>query len=260
MFASRSMVLLALAGGCMFAQPPRHGGPPPGEFGFMRGEFGFAGKVVTGAPYSAQASRTFTQTLADGTHIQRSTTASMSRDSQGRTRNEETMSGMGRLGAASGTSRTTVFIHDPVASMSYVLDSTAHTVRQTKIAGQAQHPRGERPAGVGGPHARGGANVTTEDLGTQVIQGVNATGKRITRTVAAGVEGNDRAIQVVTETWTSPDLQVVVMSKTSDPRFGESTYQLTNITRAEPDPAMFTVPSGYTQVQGGPGRGPRAAQ
>ncbi|HMD48355.1 MAG TPA: hypothetical protein VKG79_04625, partial [Bryobacteraceae bacterium] len=99
------------------------------------------------------------------------------------------------------------------------------------------------------------------DLGTQVIQGVNATGKRITRTVAAGVEGNDRAIQVVTETWYSPDLQVVVMSKTSDPRFGESTYQLTNITRAEPDPTMFTVPSGYTVVQGGPGRrGPQAAQ
>jgi|SRR5271165_1344817 len=260
MFGSRSIVLLALAGACAFAQPPHRGGPPMGDFNFMHGEFGFAGKVVTGAPYTAQSSRTFTQTLADGTHIQRSNTASVARDSQGRTRNEETMSG--RPGAsAGGASKTTVFIHDPVASMSYVLDSTAHTVRQTKIAAQGQHPHGPRPDAAGGPHARGGANVTSEDLGTQVIQGVNATGKRITRTVAAGVEGNDRAIQVVTETWYSPDLQVVVMSKTSDPRFGESTYQLTNITRAEPDPTMFTVPSGYTVVQGGPGRrGPQAAQ
>ena len=87
-----------------------------------------------------------------------------------------------------------------------------------------------------------------------MIQGVNATGKRVTRTVAAGVAGNDRAIQVTTETWYSPDLQMVVMSKTSDPRFGESVYQLTNITRAEPDASLFAVPSGYTVVQGGPPR------
>jgi len=259
MLSSRSIVLLALAGVCAFAQLPRHPGPPPGDFAFMRGEFGFAGKLVTGAPYSAQVSRTFTQTLADGTHIQRSSTATVARDSQGRTRNEETMSSMGRLGAANGASRTTVFIHDPVASMSYVLDSNAKTVRQTQITA-SQHPHGPRPnaAGTGGPRAHS-ANAATEDLGTQVIQGVNATGKRVTHTVAAGVEGNDRAIQVVTETWYSPDLQLVVVSKTSDPRFGDSVYQLTNITRAEPDPTLFTVPSGYTLLQGGR-RGSPAAQ
>jgi hypothetical protein len=261
MFGSRSIALLALAGACAFAQPPHRGGPPPGDFAFMHGEFGFAGKVVAGAPYTAQASRTFTQTLADGTHIQRSNNATMSRDSQGRTRTEETMTNMGRLSASSGTPRTTVFIHDPVAGMSYVLDSNAHTARQTKIAAQGQHPHGVRPeAAGGGPHGRGGANVTTEELGTQVIQGVNATGKRVTRTLVAGAEGNDRSIQIVTETWMSPDLHVVVMSKTSDPRFGESSYQLTNITRAEPDPATFAVPAGYSVVQGGPGRrgGPAA--
>lgn len=259
MSGSRSMMLLALAGACAFAQPPRHGGPPPGDFAFMRGEFGFAGKVVTAAPYSAQASRTFTQTLADGTHIQRSSTASVARDSQGRTRNEETMPWMGRLGAANGTSRNTVFIQDPVASMSYVLDSNSKTVRQTKIAA-GQRPHGPRPDALsaGGPRARGGANVTSEDLGSQVVQGLNATGKRVTRTLAAGLEGNDRAIQIITETWYSPDLQVVVMSKTSDPRFGETTYQLTNITRAEPDPALFTVPAGFTLMQSGRRGGPPA--
>src|SRR5277367_826583 len=195
MFGSRSIALLALAGACAFAQPPHRGGPPPGDFAFMHGEFGFAGKVVPGAPYTAQASRTFTQTLADGTHIQRTNSATMSRDSQGRTRTDETMTNMGRLSASSGTPRTTVFIHDPVAGMSYVLDSNAHTARQTKIAAQGQHPHGVRPeAAGGGPHGRGGANVTAEELGTQVIQGVNATGKRVTRTLAAGAEGNDRSI------------------------------------------------------------------
>jgi hypothetical protein len=264
MFGSRSVMFLALAGACAFAQPPHRGmgAPPPGDFAFMHGEFGFAGKVVAGAPYSAQASTQFTQTLADGTHIQRSNTAIVARDSQGRTHSEQTVSSIGRLAASGGTPKTTVFIHDPVASMSYVLDSTAHTVRQMQIS---QHGRGAGAQTAGAkPHGRGGpanANATTEELGTQVIQGLNATGKRVTRTVAAGAAGNDRAIQVTTETWYSPDLQMVVMSKTSDPRFGESVYQLTNITRAEPDPTMFTVPSGYTVVQGGgPRHAPTAAQ
>jgi len=264
MFGVRSVTMLALAGACVFAQPPHRGmgGPPaggPGDFAFVRGEFGFSRKVVTGAPYSAQASTQFTQTLADGTHIQRSSSALLARDSQGRTRTEQTMSSIGPLAASGGTPRTTIFIHDPVASMSYVLDPNAHTVRQMQISqrgGQFQQQNGIAGAGTG-PRARGrrGANATTEDLGTQVIQGLNATGTRTTRTIAVGAAGNDRAIQVVTETWYSPDLQVVVMSKTSDPRFGESVYQLTNITRAEPDPASFAVPSGYTVMQGGPGRG-----
>ena len=165
------------------------------------------------------------------------------------------MSSIGPLAASGGTPRTTIFIHDPVASMSYVLDPNAHTVRQMQISqrgGQFQQNGTAELEPVPGRSRRRGANATTEDLGTQVIQGLNATGTRTTRSFAVGAAGNDRAIQVVTETWYSPDLQVVVMSKTSDPRFGESVYQLTNITRAEPDPASFAVPSGYTVMQGGP--------
>ena len=257
MFRPRSFVLIALASACALAQPPHRMGPPPGgpgDFAFVRGEFGFSRKVVTGAPYSAQASTQFTQTLADGTHIQRSSTSLLSRDSQGRTRTDQTMSSIGPLSTSGSAPRTTVFIHDPVAGMSYVLDPTAHTVRQMQIPSRAPGAGNNTSA----THTPRGANVTTEDLGTQVIQGINATGTRTTRTIAAGAAGNDKAIQVVTETWTSPDLQVVVMSKTTDPRFGESVYQLTNITRAEPDPTLFTVPSGYTVQQGGPGGpGPR---
>ncbi len=62
-----------------------------------------------------------------------------------------------------------------------------------------------------------------------MIQGVSAQGKRVTRAIPAGKEGNEKEIDIVTETWYSPDLQVVVMSKTSDPRFGESVYQLNAI-------------------------------
>jgi len=204
----------------------------------------------------------FTQTLADGTHIQRSSKANVARDSQGRTRTEETMSAIGRLAASGATSRTTVFIHDPVASMSYVLDPNSKTARQMQIASRDPQAHGRRPppgARPGPPPGSAGVSghglaAKTEDLGTQVVQGVNAQGKRVTRTIQAGQEGNDRAIDVVTETWFSPDLQVVVMSKTSDPRFGDSVYQLSNISRVEPDPALFSVPASYTVQQGRPSR------
>jgi hypothetical protein len=42
------------------------------------------------------------------------------------------------------------------------------------------------------------------------------------------------------------------MSKTSDPRFGDSTYQLNSIARAEPDPSLFAVPSDYAVTAGHP--------
>jgi len=93
-----------------------------------------------------------------------------------------------------------------------------------------------------------------------VIQGISAQGKRVTRVISPGQEGNEKEIDIVTETWYSPDLQVVIQSKTSDPRFGETTYQLNGLSRAEPDPALFTVPAGYAMKERASFRAPAAAQ
>ena len=93
------------------------------------------------------------------------------------------------------------------------------------------------------------------DLGTQVIDGINATGKSITHTIPAGTIGNAQPIVDKVEIWTSPDLQVVVLSKRSDPRMGQSTYSLSSIQRSEPDASLFQVPTGYTVEDAGPGRG-----
>jgi hypothetical protein len=89
-------------------------------------------------------------------------------------------------------------------------------------------------------------NVTRESLGPQNIEGVAATGTRATTTIAAGAIGNLQPIQVVSEQWFSPDLQVLVMTKHNDPRTGETTYRLQSIVRAEPDRSLFTVPPDYT--------------
>jgi hypothetical protein len=73
-----------------------------------------------------------------------------------------------------------------------------------------------------------------------------ATGTRTTTTLPAGEIGNAQEIKVVSEQWFSDELQVLVMTKHSDPRSGETIYRLTNILRAEPDPSLFTVPADYT--------------
>lgn len=88
-------------------------------------------------------------------------------------------------------------------------------------------------------------DVRTEKLGTKEFDGVAAEGTRTTMTIPAGEIGNVRAIDITSERWYSPELRVVVFSRRSDPRFGDTTYRLTNIVRAEPDPALFQIPPDY---------------
>jgi hypothetical protein len=90
-----------------------------------------------------------------------------------------------------------------------------------------------------------GHSTRTEDLGMQNIEGVDAHGTRTITTIEAGAIGNERPIEIVYERWYSRDLQLVILSRHSDPRFGEQTYRLTNINRSEPDPALFKLPNGY---------------
>ena len=250
-------------------RPPAAGdqaGPPP--FGERMELLGFAGmhpgKVVTGAPFSGVAVTETTQTLADGNHITRKTQANLFRDSQGRVRREGTIQGVGPL-AAAGQPKSFVFIHDPVAKSNFVLHP------DTKIAENIGRPFGKMKNGMKGGSknkAQGNfeareqqeiasGNLKKEDLGTQTIGGVAAQGTRVTRIIPAGQIGNDKPIAIVNERWYSNDLQMVVMSKRSDPRFGETTYTVTNIQRAEPSASLFTVPSDYTVQQGRPGPGRR---
>jgi hypothetical protein len=229
-------------------------GPPPGpppEAEMMGVEMGGGPhQVVKGAPFSATTNIETTNTLADGTHIDRKSPGAVYRDSMGRTRHEENLAAIGPV-AVGQKSGQFVMIHDPVAGTHVVLDPSTKTARQMPA-----HTGG----GNGSPDARPGrrekadaANVTKVSLGTQTIEGVVATGERITRTIPAGEIGNDKPLQIVTERWFSNDLQVVVKSTHTDPRWGTSTYQLTNISRTEPAASLFQVPADYAVTQGGGG-------
>jgi hypothetical protein len=260
-----------------FAQNAPPGDPGPNAMFYQSPDFGPAAgvaragvflstempgseKVVTGAPYTATVSTQMTQVLGDGNRIENKTTASLARDSQGRTRREETM---GMVGPWQVNGPKLVFINDPTSQTNYVLDSNKQTATVLKhvdmgfktMGGQVGASTSTSAIGEGGfkmviqgkgPGGDQPDEAKTESLGTQLMEGVVVEGKRVTRTIPAGQIGNTQPIEITSEVWTSPDLQVVVMSKHSDPRFGETTYQLTGIQRAEPDHSLFEIPPGYT--------------
>jgi hypothetical protein len=91
-----------------------------------------------------------------------------------------------------------------------------------------------------------GDNGSVERLAEQKINGALAQGTRTTETIPVGKIGNDRPINIVNERWFSNDLQMLVKSTSSDPRFGDTTYQLTGIVQAAPDPSLFQIPADYT--------------
>jgi hypothetical protein len=234
---------------------------------------GFGGPqfTVAGAPYSAVEVTTTQQVLTGGNVIQNQRQTTVYRDSQGRVRTETTVQHPGTSGSQTAA-HTMITVHDPVAGVMRHIDTQNRVVNEFPIhaAGAGSRPNANGSPRAAAPGQRANTrhvadpNVTTENLGLQTINGVAATGHRITRTIPAGAMGNAQPIQSVREVWTSNDLKVPVLVKTSDPRFGTTVTQLTNINRAEPDAALFQAPAGYTVRQGTAarpmGRGPRGNQ
>jgi len=252
--ALSGMLLLVAAAARAQDVPP----PPPlfgGPMELLGFEGGHGGHVVTGAPFSAVA--VSTQTLADGNQITRKT--SLYRDSQGRFRKEVPLPAIVRL-AASGKPHSFVVISDPVAGAHYLVDDEHKVVRKMSLRTHGGNASGGMAAGVFPEKMKArmqaeeaSGALKKESLGTQTINGVSAEGTRITRTIPAGEIGNDKPIQVISERWYSPELQIVVKSTRSDPRFGTTTYTVTNIQKTEQDASKFTIPAGYTVIEGGPG-------
>ena len=244
-------------------------------------------RITPGRPYSAEAVTELLQVLGDGNRISKQSITRVFRDTDGRTRREQT----GPAG------NETITIWDPVAGTSFTLDPASRTAFKSGLLAfktAAVTAGGGGRGGAGGALARtaapvavegvktedaarrerettakiemaetsreasaqmkqviersvsGGGKTTQEDLGQQNIEGVMATGTRMTTVIPAGGIGNLQEIRIVSEQWFSPDLEVLVLTKHSDPRVGETVYRLMNIVRAQPDPALFMVPGDYT--------------
>ena len=229
---------------------------------------GAFGPQIAGHPYSADQVSEHTQTLSDGTHIsQPQVVTHLYRDSQGRSRTERQFP----VNPPGTPGPTVIEISDPVAGVRYTLDTRTKVARRFQIptaAGRQGAPNGilftpGNPAGrvvpvspvpppTGSQNQRPRPQTTQESMGTQMIEGVMAEGKRSTTTWPTGSVGNDRPIVTISENWFSPELNMMVLNKTSDPRNGESITKLSNISLAEPDPTLFMPPPDYTIEDGAP--------
>jgi hypothetical protein len=243
----------------------------------------FEMKAVPNAPYQGEAVTESVMTLADGNRIVKKTTTRVYRDSAGRTR-KETVGPDGQVLSVfiSDPSGKTSYAIDPASqsasrtSAYYV--AVAHKDGEPPAAGTISHAGApvtttfSVAGGTGTVATQGqeiqksiivtageagllrvveGSNlakgdVVKEDLGEQTVEGVLAKGTRTTTTIPAGAVDNEQPIRIVSEEWFSTELQVLVLTKHSDPRVGETTYRLTNISRTEPAKSLFELPAGYT--------------
>lgn len=238
------------------------------------------GRVVLDAPYTAEAVTEMTQTLADGNRIEQRTSATIARDSRGRTRREQQGLAFGAFVAKN--QQPMVSITDPESGVHITLNYDLKVaframpfktkVGAVKIApdGATEHfearlappPVLERmlepPDIIAAPPIRVMSfredAGSVEQLEASEIEGIKVEGFRRTTTIATGAIGNVMPIQIVSERWYSPELQVVVMSRRHDPRFGETVYRLTNIQRGEPSPDLFKIPADFRIEEMRPGR------
>jgi hypothetical protein len=231
--------ILVFAAGAVFAQVP----PQTGAQFQVPGWMASASRTdaqsgpVTGKPFSGTETRHSANTLADGSKTNITDTTAIYRDGEGRMRME---------------SGTNVAIYDPVARMEYHLNAQRKTFTKQEIANSVGSTRiivtGNSIStsnSTGNSRPRDGE----EDLGIQVVNGIMARGTRTTITIPAGTMGTDHDLKVVNDKWYSDALGILMKSSNNDPRFGLTTYELTNLNQSTPDPQLFKVPDGYTEVQ-----------
>jgi hypothetical protein len=206
--------------------------PPQGQVGPVRGK-----------PFTATEIRRTVQVLGDGSHLDQSETGSFARDEYGRMR--------------TGNAKTVV-IFDPLAGFTYTLDMPSRTYYKMPLSGyettysiavtgnrvstSSVSVAGTAPSQVN--VSASGAQIE-EELPALLMNGLLAKGSRVTITIPAGTIGNDRDLRVVNERWYSEDLQVLLRSSNTDPRFGSTTYALTDLVQASPDPLQFQVPGDF---------------
>lgn len=216
-------------------RPPREDNPerqPPPNARFIEAQMRFGDRLVKNSPFSAEIIIENTRRLFDGSIITNQNKGAIYRDGAGRTRREQTIDKIGSFSL--GEPHKIVLINDFDAKTHYFLDLNRKTFRRQPI-GDKPLPKIENELQDG----------TTESLGTKMLEGVKVEGTRTTFEIPVGQIGNDKSIQVVTEKWFSPDLQMIVMSRHIDPLAGEQVFRLVNIKLGEPSADLFSVPKDF---------------
>jgi hypothetical protein len=220
----------------------------------MPGDYVFTGpQSISNQPFSSVVDNKHSQTLADGTYIVTETELHLFRDSFGRTRRETYVD---RAGVPQSIPAGIV-IRDPVGGVNYNLQVQNRLAYANKVHVPDPSPATENAPAIPSPPAVPPTEtrpiVTTEDLGTQIMEGVEVHGRRITRTVPTGSQGNDRPMVFTEEEWNCFELRMMMLLTVTDPRFGETIVRATALDRSEPDPALFQVAPDYKIIEISPG-------
>jgi hypothetical protein len=193
---------------------------------------------VSGRPFSARSTTEWTRKLEDGTVVRNHLLTVVARDSQGRIYRER---------------------HDFVPTDSNqqspllairILDPVAHTETLCYVAThlcdiKVYHGRTSFTLRPPGPFDNGKRSLARESIGHDVLDGIDVVGTRETITIAANVVGNSQPLVSTREFWYSPDLQVNLAITRKDPRDGTQTVRVSEVSRTEPDPSLFKIPSGF---------------
>jgi hypothetical protein len=201
--------------------------------------------AMKGQPYSLLEKTTTVRTLADGTTMRSTHEERKMRDAEGRTRvdilhefKSEVTIVVTTISDPVTRTRTTLNVRQKMAYTFHLPElKPAAPVDEKKVA-ELRAAAPSRPT----------PNFQTEKLGQRNVSGIFAEGTRTTRLIPIGMEGNDREIRVVTELWISPDLKVVVARSVDDPRSGQTTMEVSDLLRGDPDAALFQVPADYKMV------------
>jgi hypothetical protein len=229
---------------------PGMGGPMAGmfEFGGLMG--GFGGKVVMGKPILAAIAITHTETLP-GNSISNTTNGTFARGADGSTYRDVKLSAIGPW-AASGKAKEFVYIRNVMKGTQYIVNVTKGTYQAFPIR-EHNPPDGSKKDRLSGPDSNNetvadNPNGSYTDPVTNTVYPVDD--RKVTRTIPAGAIGNLNAIVITSERWYSTALDLLLEDTHTDPRFGTTTYQLSNI-GLSPASSLFTPDPSFTQVQGG---------
>lgn len=259
--AGMAAVLLAGAAWSVRAQdspsPGRFGRTGPGPGGPMAGMFefgglmgGFGGKVVTGKPVQATFSVTHTETLP-GNSITNVTTGTFARGTDGSTYRDVKFSAIGPW-AASGKAQEFIYIRNVTLGMQYIVNVAKGTYRAFPIREHGPMREGKmvRPNKLAAENesVTDNPNGAYTDPVTKTVY--PADDRQVTRTIPAGAIGNLNPLLITSERWYSSALDLLLENTRTDPRFGTTTYQLSNIGQS-PASSLFTPDPSFTQVRSG---------
>jgi len=218
-------------------------------------------KAVVGLPFSAVSIQETIRVTGDGNRFIHKITNHHYRDAQGRTRLDREIPMQFSVSRPSAPSQQVVTINNKVTGEIDMLipERKTATVLQRSGMKVVDVPASQPEIVTWFNNVRIGPNEpgwsSPVSLGEKSIEGLHAVGTQKIYTLAAGAVGNEKAITITVEQWSSPDLGVILMKTTHASTGGEVRYSLQQIVQAEPSADLFTVPAEYKKVVVNPGSG-----